>query len=402
MEIFSQKSLNMTDWCAIAETCKRFRTLIQRVIPKYIILRKCDDTTFSKPSSQMKRLFCNFGSVAKGVSIEFSGPLSREAGEAITNIKLAWDFIRKYRKKNSTKLEFLFHMNGVLIMKIKPFMMKLSDVDYFTNEDKPQFMDCNSLVHLNISNVKNDQMILKQFYPKLKHFVYEMTVRDYDSLLALRDFISRHSTVKSIFLWIPCLMFDGRGGLVRRSLLRAIGKSCKKLEKLKISIGETDDLTLMNDHIILTNYLICTGDIYSLRTLTSLRTVTLSNICDSFKYFSPFTKLHELTLNNCILPQDFNDFRYLAQLRKLSIFSYFSVKSSKITLPILTGRYVVGVISVLINLNYLKINGGQFVLDEPTFCEIAKTVRKRLHMLNLACDSSFENSYKHENYVKLI
>lgn len=392
-EIFRDKGLDAKTQCAIADTCGRFKRIILEVAPKNIILPNCNATTFTSPSRLMRRFFGLFGERATSFSIEFDYAHHRNtAGEFI---KDSWNFIRRYRNNKSPELVFYVRINGQLAIKVEPGVMWMRGPRYYGN-DNALIMNCNSLNRLDILEVFHDWEILKHFYPKLKHLSYEMLTKEFKSMFAVTEFFSRHSTLESISLWISKVGFSGRGGVVRRNLLHAIGKSCILLEDLKVNVGQTDIIDDLVQHANATNTFGFEAEIHPLRNLTSLQRLTLTNIHDSFECFKPFTQLHELTLHNCLLPGDYNEFRFLVPLRRLRILSQFLVN------PALGHPYVIGMVKELTNLNYLKIFNARFVLDLSTYREIVETVRNRSGNLTLECEINFRPTTAGLNYVNCI
>lgn len=362
------------------------------VAPKNIILPNCNDRTFTSPSRLMRRFIGLFGKKATSFSIEFAYVHHRD--QAGDRIKESWNFIRRYRNNESPELVFYVRMNGQLAIKVEPGVMWMRGPTYYGN-DNALIMNCNSLNRLDLIDVFQDWEILKHFYPKLKHLSYEMG-EDFKSILAVTEFFSRHSTLESISLWISELGFSGRGGVVRRNLLHAIGRSCILLEELKVNVGQTDIIGDLVQHANATNRFGFEAEIHPLRNLTSLQRLTLTNIHDSFECFEPFIQLHELTLHNCLLPGDYKEFRFLAPLRRLRILSQFLIN------PALGHPYVIGMVKELTNLSYLKIFNAVFVLDFSTYLEIVDIVRQRSKMLTLECENNLGPSDKRSTYVNLI
>lgn len=166
-------------------------------------------------------------------------------------------------------------------------------------------------------------------------------------------------------------------------ILQEIGNGCKELEELSIWIGRPAAPSLQ---------------LQPLQTLKTLRTLTLQYMqFEDFEFFSPLTELRVLTLVECGLPNDSNQFAALAQLMRLELkeCTWHGVLD------------VVDMISRLINIGELRILSGVlgdvFVLDKKTFSEIVGIVKRRLHVLTLQCRSDFNvENCENNHMVKLL
>lgn len=178
-----------------------------------------------------------------------------------------------------------------------------------------------------------------------------------------------------------CLHIDG---LFKRNVLQVIGNGCKELEEFALDITATNASSLQ-----------------PLQRIQSLKTLKLRDVsCDDLKLIPALTKLRELHLIDCRLPEDSNQLALLTQLTKL----YINEKKKNCDwLPVL-----LDIIRRLTNLEELHFSIGKFweegfVLDEKIFSKIVSIVRGRPKVLTLKCDFDFNLKTCDENQkVRLI
>ncbi len=381
LQIFAVKSLDLLDLSSLAETCKRFQQLVQRVTPSeldvrtvrtrdypYLVVSK-NNSQYSTATNDIKRIFKNFGSSFNAISFTGLGDteyflLNQITDHCSQNLKcLRLDHLR---------------IPEILTVKLQTIFKQLQKLELSvvccTELHQTLFADCHSLVELTVGWVENCGSILENIFPKLERFTYNKrklvdsmkNPRKEQSWETLSTFISRHSTLKALELdFFSC---DEK---CKNDILQAICNSCKNLEELFLypdarRVSPPQPLRALK----------------SIQELKSLRTLKLRyESFVNFEFLSSLSQLRELILGNCRLPSDSNQLATLTQLSKLNIcFCEVPVDLD-----------VVGVIRQLVNLKEFGLvrnqsNGLYFKLNKKKFQKINEIVQGRPHLLILHCE----------------
>lgn len=363
VEIFS-KNLDLIDLCSVAETCKRFRSIAPRVFGEKIAISGLGSYTFSffrpfhyhyttNKRSDVERIFENFGSCFYSVCI--FGPKWR----------FVLDLVEKHYDEQLKILDIHhLYIPSALAHKLKPVFRRLQSLSLLfvsIERNEPVVKELSSLIRLRVIWVDNCETILANVFPKLEEFTFESRNEILNqSSPALTTFITRHMTLKSLVITL-CL--DKNGWI---PILKAIGNSCMKLEKLTI-----DNYTPGRSCPSLT----------PLHALKSLGDVFLHDMTfENFNGLVHLNTLQALTLYKSIPPRDVDQFACLSQLAALSL-----VKCK------LFGAFdVIDIIERLINLKKLQLqfstfDGRKFVLDERISSKIEYTVKDRSNALTVEC-----------------
>lgn len=377
LEIFSMKTLDLMDMCSIAETCKRFRSIIiERIIGKTICFR-CERYSSFKTHklkhetdnrSDIETIFRNFGSC-------FSTVL------AFGNDKRQENFLFRLIKlhcKDVLKSLCIIHMRipATISNDLRPVFKRLSilSLSSVTNDaNKSTFEGLDSLANLEVCRVKNDCSILENTFTQLESFTYlttnvvtaeqcsESENQDHQSLENILSFLKRHSGLRSLDIDVEC---DQNCWMF---ILKTIGDSCTKLHKLTIGTG-------------------CDWYMYSsvllqpLQKLKSLKSMKLTGVSfEDFQVFSSLTDLRELELQLCVLPRDAEQFGCLAQVTSLSLIGSEPTSGDFDMADIV--RHLVN----LVNFVALKL----FSLDVATLTKIVSIVKERSNVLTLVCTCDF-------------
>lgn len=376
IEIFSMKSFDLMDMCSIADTCKRFRTIIQRIIGKTICFkgeRYCSFTSKrfvyrTDKRSDIESIFRNFGSCFSTVFV-FAEDEQQEC--FLLNL-----IVVHCGEKLKSLCILHLRITATLAKDLKPIFKQLNTLSLSSVSIEGSwstFTELDSVVDLDVSRVKNCSTILDNFYPKLQQFTYQKDTikpaencsdpeeyQDRQSLETISIFIKRHPTLKSLDIDFEC---DHNCWTV---ILQAIGNSCKKLQKLTIGTG-CDRQMFSSDFL------------QPLQALTLLRIVKLTAVSfEDFCVFANLPELRELELQHCILPQTKDHFAYLAQLTNLSL----------IESKTMSGSFdMADIVSRLVNLTqFLALQW--FTLDTTTLWKIVDIVKGRSNVLTLVCKST--------------
>lgn len=384
LEIFRLKTIDLYDMCSLADTCKRFRQIVQRIAPKELEFRQSykDDyyeikleivdepyqllkaeSHLDKPCEfdMIKRIFENFGPKLASVSIR-----SREG--------LHCHLIDQVALHCKEKLKYLsLHyqdFNQCRAIEMQPIFKKLESLKLFSlhlSADAKLFAGMDSLVELHLLWVDNGVAILDNTFPKLERFKYGKDIQRKNRKLherqlmnVLLPFIVRHNSLKSLYFI---------GHISEKSAMmfcQTVVHNCKELDTfmLRCDTTRTFDCIKVLAH------------------LKSLRSLFLQHQSYSdLKVFSAMKELRDLNLSNCGLPRDLNQFDSWAHLTKIFLSTPDNFRSFD----------VVGVIKHLTNIEEFELyTFGKYILDEETVCEIIVVVCGRLQLLRLKCLYDFD------------
>lgn len=378
LEIFSFKSLTVMDFCSVAETCRRFQQIVQRRIPKRIHISDCLNGVYDVrwqhlsrkyTESEIERVLNNFASVVRELRLaDFETPhlvklVFDKYGCNLAILKIYDSFIPEMTTTKLTKLTKL----------------QLEDVVIAPNAS---FARLTSLVELRMARVRNGKAVLLNYFPRLKYFTYNGSIRRprtflftkwlarlygnrskvADSSKVLVSFLQCNRTLKTINLILDD--FADKDLIV----LKEIVNSCRQTDVLRVNCGK----------IVYTDF------IEPIKSSRCRGYLELSE--SSCKYVNIFShaSFRSLCLYNCDLPQP-GQFSSLAHLTKLELEAFQS--------PLMLD--VVGIIGQLIYLEVLNINlrlvwyGAPFILDEETFENIVDVVKGRQHILTMRCKTKF-------------
>lgn len=376
LEIFSLHLLDLQDFCSLAETCKRFREIVSRNVPKDIEFERKSHgdriiTRFDKygdkvyQSETISKVFKNFGSMLKEVSID-NGCINNKSWEFLIN--LVAHHCEDDLKTLSIRNAELTHTTALQLRPIFKSLERLFLHRSRSVDDSAIFTGLDELVDLRIAWVANCEAILKNTFPKLEVFEYVkdgdnadvptfLIIRPDNELCAqpLMDFIQRHPTLKELSICFDC------GEKTATKILEVIVNSCKDLEKLYFNGGEEMSVAPFQP-------------IYALKSLTSLEMGMV--YFEDFDFFSPLRELRELRFLFCNLPEDTNQFATLSQLTKLKIQMFDNLID------------IVGIIRCVTNLEEFTIGHehNDFGLDEETLSRIVAVVKGRSNQITLKCN----------------
>lgn len=372
LEIFSVKSLALMDLCSLAEACTRFQRITERVFPKELWIDiclngHCEVVSRYSPfrgnrAHEIERILRNFGSFISALSI--SRHTREDRAVFVLNLVTKYCVDTLERLRIHSQIGF-FEIPAVLTIQLKPIFKRLQLLELRNAvivDDETLFTGFDSLIELRVIMVENGFALLENIFPKLQRFTFQGMFDKVDHSLPI--FISRHTSLKSLDLRIR--IFER----CKVNVLQVIG-NCKDLEKLTINMGCTKAASLL--------------PLQALKSLERLKLWFVS--CDDLSFVPSMTKLRELHLTTCVLPEDPNSFASMIQLTKLHI-----------TLEECDTVDVVDIIRRLINLEELTVEYGRsskFVLDEETFTKIVKLVKGRRNVLALKCE--FDFFYNSEN-----
>lgn len=392
LEIFSVRSLTPMDLCSLAETCTRFKRILQRVFPKKFTL-EADvyndhndhefnvDANRGKSAPDVERILKNFGSSLSTFTIDKRYDKPLDVLDLLTVYCVAGTLDRL--KIHSVHL----HIPEVLAVKLTPIFERLMllNIGYATvRGGRDLFAKCDSLVELRVSEVDNCNEILVNHFPQLERFSFGWGGTTVCGSV-VPDFITRHQRLKTLNLGTHIPQH------CKLPFLCAIRDNCKELEELNVSIASVskddfgelqhlDQLRLLRISLhgaYGSNHTEC---IPSLQALKSLETLIITHAHDDsalIPALSQLKTLRELYLQRFYGPISFIQLGMLTQLTKL----YLSAVG-----PV---RNLVDVIGQLTNLEELTIYHHRFVLDEKTFSKIVQVVKGRPNVLQLKCKFDF-------------
>lgn len=359
--IFEVDSLSWMDLCSVAETCKRFQRISQRVFPKDLCVRGgngyCDVSSRkylhnkNRAAQTVERIFKNFGSRLTEVSVS---PKYRHEKPSNNLLNLVAEYCGEDLKSLTIRG---LNIPASLTVKLNEIFKRLQLLDLrnvSVVHGTKVFADLNSMIEL---RVENSDAILANIFTKLESFTYRS---DAPLKRSMPKFIRTHPDLKTLNLGTRVNSADDNA-----NILKVILQHCTELKELILDIGS-----------------IRASSLQKLQALKSLNILKLSGVnCYDFEFLSAMRELRELHLFVCHLPGDLKQFTFLAQLN---------------TLHIQGGRMsgavdVVGMINVLINLKELTVAGmwKTFVLTEGTFHKIVGVVTGRPHVLTLKCNFNF-------------
>lgn len=232
LEIFSVESLGLMDLCSIAETCKRFWSIAQRLVGKKLELvafdwkyqfksEKVNYLSYEAPAqNDIERLFKKFGSCLSVVKI--GGTKGRQE-------RFLFDLVKKHCDEKLKHLSISnLRISAALTAKLKSVFKRLtfSLSDLLIEGDKSIFSQLDSLVELTRIRVRNGSPILENTFPQLERFTYLSVnfkkYRDGPYLETVQAFITRHTALKSLDISLRC---DQNWC---RNILQAVGNSSMK------------------------------------------------------------------------------------------------------------------------------------------------------------------------------
>lgn len=392
LEIFSFLSLDIMDLCAVAETCKRFRSIAQRVIRKnfsfHVSLRA---SRVSRPLKthyafkwgkwkynsdeqiNVERIFRNFGSCLSEVLVI----IYERKAEFVLNL------VNEHCRDELKTLSINRISDVAEPVELKPVFERMQNLHIervFIVEAATLFRKFDSLVELNVTSVTNCSTILESVFPHLENFAYwkykvvkgneTSQEENQQSLGRILTFIKRHSSLKKLAVGFYS---DQK---CWTAIIQTIGSNCTKLQELQVKI-----------HNKLCQF--SSVPLKSLQALTSLKTIRLENtFFRDFEIFGSFKDLRELDLVDCYLPKNLNQFAHLAQINCFRLEMHWNRGS------VMEKVDIVGIIRWLINLEKFVIRSSldEFVLNETKFSEIADLVRQRSNVLTMKCNSTVTKS----------
>lgn len=385
LEIFRLKTIDLYDMCSLADTCKRFRQIVQWIAPKVLDFRQSygkDDhyeiklkiakepfesvkaeERLDKPCAfdMIKRIFENFGPNLVSVSIWSRGGVPSHLTDQVA--------LHCKEKLKYLALQYQ-EFNQCQAIEMQPIFKKLEFLEFFSvrlSADANLFTGMDSLVELKLACVNNGVAILDNTFPKLERFKYGKDIamknrklHERQLMNALLPFIVRHNGLTSLQFY---------GSISEKSAMmfcRTVAHNCKELDRLMLRC----DTTRTTD---------CIKVLTQLKSLSSLYLEHQSY--SRLEIFSAMKALRHLNLSNCSLPLDLNQFDSWAHLTKIFLSTPDDFRSFD----------VVGVIKHLTNIEELELYGcGKYTLDEETVCKIVVVVRRRLQLLRLKCLYDFD------------
>lgn len=410
LEILSSKSLTRDDLSSLAQTCKLFKGLIQRIfVNEFEMKIGYNERDYKFTSNNHSE--CN-------ESVQDVERILRNCGQNLSSLiihrnnSVVNDLIAKYCGAGTLKRLELFTLKCTADLKVKfssiyrhLLVLSIRECIVYKNVTVQQF-NCNSLVELNIVNVQNCCAILENTFPNLERLTFEQIGCDgrrftygrsrSDGREILLAFIGRHTTLKTIKLDVN---FEFR----IQSLVHSIDR-CTELEELVLrnfySSESELDCTELEGMTKLRTLDVDIGDssnyghlISLLKVFKGIETFKLStgglfynNDCGFLLALARLKNLRKLYLTNC--PFQSTIWTKLYLLCKL----HFVIHTDPYH-----GTYIQNIISQLSNLEELRIDAKRegSLLSERDFYEIVRTVARRSNVLTLKCRFNFS-----ENFVK--
>lgn len=315
LEIFRSKTIGLYDICSLADTCKRFRQIVQWIAPKelefregyskddhYDIRQRITEDMFKLVKWETihfdttKRILENFGPNLVSVSIWYrkenlnchvSDQVALNCKESLKHLSLQY---QAFDQCQAINMQTIFKK----LRSLKFFSVHLS-------VDAKLFAGMDSLVELKLAFVNSGAAILENTFPKLEIFQYikeiEMRKREpHESMNVMSAFIARHHNLKYL---------DFSGQISEKSALmlcQTVVDNCKELHTL----GLRCDTTRTTD---------CIKVLVQSKSLKSLYVEHQSY--SHLEVFSTMKELRRLNLLNCGVPLDLNEFESLAHLTKM-------------------------------------------------------------------------------------
>lgn len=378
LKIFSNNSLTLIDLCSLAETCKHFKQIIQRVFPKEFGITSAAITNgkYSKSyrEQDVERIVKNFGSRLVALSLcKADQTVVKSVAEYCGDVTLKRLEVCGMNSFDSLKVQ---------LQSILPRLLTLSidDCDLIaTSAD----LNCESLVELEIVQSTGCVAILKNNFPKLKRFTFrynEMSDNNDGSTATISEFIDRHRSLAALKLVGSSIRFSSE-------LVHAIGNNHKELEELTLRVRRPEisfevfnlmslsKLKTLDIYIDVESY---NQSVALLQASSLLETVVLYFDNDVpyqiFDVLSRQQHLRELTLYFCSFASI--PWTLLTQLRKLRLFARLSKFRT---------ADLFSIVRQLKNLEELELRGNVSVLSTEDYFEIAKIVDPRPHVLTLKC-----------------
>lgn len=346
LAIFESRSLDIMDLCSLAETCKRFQSIVRKTLPKdinfthmgcggeYVFKSKRCKLGRYRREKDAKRIFKEFGSsiVSIHISTDCTHVVWKRIDFLIDSIARHCDNLKNLSFNNCSIMSY------VQAVKLKPVFKRLEKLtlrEVSLIGDPQLYAGMDSMVELTLYDVQNCSAILENNLPKLETLQY---VADHLPMSNFASLISRYSNLKNV-------VFDYRRDC------------CYSYVDKRISV----------------TYL------QSMQTLKSLRNLSLSNVSfEDLSFFSTLTELRVVKLADCILPMtNSSQFSSLQQITKLYI----------------TGteiRDIPGVIGELKNLEEFTVFDGHVILYKYDFVEIMRIVNNRPQVLTIKCVFDFK------------
>lgn len=395
LEIFAR--LEPKDLCSLADTCARFKQITQRVFPKEFEIsigyygRKHSFTSQKHwvahlTTQDVERLLTNFGQCLSTLSI-------------LENDSVVMDAVAKFCGAGTLKRMHIHTVYNTedLKVKFKSISERLLALSFngeyvkSLHDVKSLNLNFDSLVNLEIMDVKRIDAILLSTFPKLERFIFrDYYCEDSDALLV---FLVRHKNIRCLDMGVAVEFSD--------AIAKAIGNNCKKLE----------ELTLRN-FCPRTSF-----DYGKLRNLSKLKMLEVDIGLASFSNFIQPIQLAALlqTFANSleivkilIVPEDPGEvieaLSQMPNLRTLSLkdCSYGPIQWTKLNqltkLHLTTSKAnfcrpedVLNIVTQLVHLRKLKIK--PFVMTEDVYTEIVNIVELRPNVLKFKCGYSLRKRF---------
>ncbi|XP_037037774.1 uncharacterized protein LOC119075441 [Bradysia coprophila] len=405
LDIFSCDYLTPADLSSLADTCKRFKQIAERVFPKqfgiisekYLIGRETSDSK-SKYFRQK-----SIESILKNFGFRLSTFKLDETNEDVVSL------IAKYCSKvHLTRLEIhgMKSIEGVRLQLQSIFnrLLKLSVNNCDFRGTSPD-ITCDALIELRITESTGCGPILTKTFPNLERFIYR-----YDSMWSkisddntsiIVAFIENHRHLKT-------LQLIGSSIYCNSELVDAIGNSGQELEVLTLQ-------SLMRPKI--------SFDVPNLLSLPKLWRLDLDINFENYNQIiallqaSPVLREVKLYFEVEIPVQVFDSLAQQQHLRELILYYYsfdridwsMLTQLRKLVLFTLVSKFgpvdLLKIVRQLTNLEELRVDdykgSDAFLLSERDFDRIVRIVERRSNVLTLKCRHEFKLSENCEKNRKV-
>lgn len=405
LEIFSSDLITPKELCSLAETCKRFKQLTQRVFPKKFGIECCrvDKYKFQLTTKDydwgyftvrgVERILKNFGQHLSTLTL-------RDMDVAKLAAKYCGDVtLRRLQIYKLESIEGLAVCLNTIFQRLPALTVDCCD---FRKDVTSNDLNCDSLIELEILYTLGCDAVLKHTFPNLERLTlngYATFGTDYINILF--DFVRRHRQLKAIKLAGLC----DEGLCDRVPLLSVINNCCKELEELTLECflnWETSTIVSTMENfaklkMLDVEFACCSkySHIVPLlnQGLQSLETIKIMSAFKMSRHFfdalSQQPNLRELYLTYC--PIKNVPWTKLTRLRKVYLHELSEFNTTDL----------LNIVRDLINLKILECYVDHVVLNEEVYLDIVKIVQPREHVLTLKCYCNFNPSEKCDESQKV-
>lgn len=397
--------VSIIDLCSISETSAHLKTVGCQVFDRKFKIC-CFNKRTAKTTTEARKLFRIFGALISELDIDFYlCPKAAEIMDAVMKYCTTLDCLKLQSYNIPDNQETISSM-GKFFQNLKSLHIISLNIEGFDDQsvfcDKnlitpngnamDLFVDCNSLTHLKVDDSEHlNRIIFESAFHQLQYFDY-FGVCIY---FPIDGFIYRHKNLKSILI----NPYEGDND-DQLPALKVIAATCKKLEKLALSLGSSrlhaeyeeslKKLTRMPLRELKIDMIGEHGNMFA-RILPSFRdTLEVLDISDAEHSFgiipaiSELRKLRFLRLDECAVRSGLAPLGELTELVQLFI----------VQIELVVKFDLVRLVDSLINLRKLQVHIADFEIGNQTYSQLVDAVEKRSNVekrnLQIDCPTTEE------------